>query len=298
MTEYEFRFPDSLRLPPLGPPAELHRQRVTGLIRQAAPDVKDNAAPNAVQKAAGTVCVLGAGPCNDLSLQDLLDQFETVHLVDLDAEVLKQGVQRQKLPPVVFAQQRVQLWGHQDLVGIDQALREGNADPLPQFDAAGLMEQARGFTWEDLPRPVDVIASTCLISQLISHVVETLGEAHPQFVTLVQTIRKRHIELMLDHLRPGGRGVLIFDFLSSGTLPELVRLSGDPLKKVLSAAIDRGNFFHGLNPQVIYHLFETEFPDQLNGFWLSPPWVWNAEARCYAVTAFVFEKKSRSTGDT
>lgn len=285
MTEYQFKFPDSLQLPPPGPPEELHRRQVTRLIRQAAPSPS------------GTLCVLGAGPCNDLSLVDLLSVFETVQLVDIDADMLEQGVQRQKLPPVILAQQRLQLCGGQDLVGIHQPLLESGAGASSQFDGTGFIEQARAAVWEAVPRAVDVIASTCLISQLISHVVETLGEAHPQFVPLVQTIRRRHIELMLDHLRPGGRGVLIFDFLSSETLPELVRLSGEPLKKVLSAAIDRGNFFHGLNPQILYHLFEKEFQDQLNGFWLSPPWVWNAEARCYAVTAFVFEKKSQSTGE-
>ena len=43
----------------------------------------------------GRLCVLGAGNCNDLDLAALLRAHREVHLVDLDAEALAQGVERQ-----------------------------------------------------------------------------------------------------------------------------------------------------------------------------------------------------------
>src|SRR5690349_5752462 len=41
------------------------------------------------------LCVLGAGNCNDLDLAALLAVHREVHLVDLDAEALAHGVERQ-----------------------------------------------------------------------------------------------------------------------------------------------------------------------------------------------------------
>src|SRR5438105_5063893 len=48
----------------------------------------------------GRLCVLGAGNCNDLDLQWLIDAYREVHLVDLDPAALEGAIRRQKVPLV------------------------------------------------------------------------------------------------------------------------------------------------------------------------------------------------------
>src|SRR4051794_13265654 len=80
-----------------------HRAQVTQLLREAARDLP---APR-------RLCVLGAGNCNDLALGMLLDSYDEVHLVDLDADALAAGVNRQG----PSARQRLKLHGRMDVTG-------------------------------------------------------------------------------------------------------------------------------------------------------------------------------------
>src|SRR3712207_5062684 len=43
----------------------------------------------------GRLCVLGAGNCNDLHLPTLLERFDELHLVDIDAAAIANAVKRQ-----------------------------------------------------------------------------------------------------------------------------------------------------------------------------------------------------------
>src|SRR3954469_2227543 len=61
-----------------------HRRRLTALALSAAPVTE------------GTLCVLGAGNCFDLDLSALVDRYQAVHLVDLDAAALDRTVARQE----------------------------------------------------------------------------------------------------------------------------------------------------------------------------------------------------------
>lgn len=45
---------------------------------------------------------------------------------------------------------------------------------------------------EVLPGPFEGVASTCLLSQLIKIVVDTIGENHPQFLEVMQAILLGH----------------------------------------------------------------------------------------------------------
>src|SRR2546423_5823295 len=42
-----------------------------------------------------SICVLGAGNCNDLDLRWLAESYREVHLADLDAQALAAGMRRQ-----------------------------------------------------------------------------------------------------------------------------------------------------------------------------------------------------------
>ena len=63
-----------------------HRAQIQGLIL---PDV------GKVRHGGRSLCVLGAGNCNDVDLKALTEAFEEVHLVDLDAPALEAAVERQ-----------------------------------------------------------------------------------------------------------------------------------------------------------------------------------------------------------
>ena len=80
----------------------------------------------------GSLCVLGAGNCNDLDLIRLASEFQRVTLVDLDREAMEFGV------------------AHQDGPGtIEIVCCDVTSDELP----------AQTF---------DVVASTCLLTQLFA----------------------------------------------------------------------------------------------------------------------------------
>jgi hypothetical protein len=159
-------------------------------------------------------------------------------------------------------------------------------------DLTLLIQAARIANWKPLPKQVDFNASVCFLSQMVMHIVESVGEHHDQFVMLVQAVRFRHLQLMLEQLRPGGIGLLVLDFVSSETLPALHSLTGEELERTLRAAIENNNFFHGLNPQIILQLFEQDLRHQLSGFQFCKPWVWKTAEQAYAVTAVMFQKKS------
>ena len=57
-----------------------HRSVVTELLVRASSSDKSS------------LCVLGAGNCNDLDLQQLQHNFSEIHLVDLDDEAISEGV--------------------------------------------------------------------------------------------------------------------------------------------------------------------------------------------------------------
>lgn len=284
MSDYVFNPAQQWRLPPPGPSPDLHRSQVTNLLLSAGIRVSSNSLQDAP-----TLAILGAGPCHDIDLHRLLDQFESIQLVDLDHHTLQQGVEQQR----VSHHPKLKRLAPFDVTGIDRCLSEFSSLPTgaSKQSIAEMFDRIDEFSWGPVDRELDLIASTCLLSQLISQVVESVGEQHENFVELIQRIRRQHLQLMIDHLRVGGLGVIIFDFVSSDTLSRLPHLTGEPLKRALQAAIDQNNFFHGMNPQVIHHVLFSDFQEQTHNLSATPPWVWNAGARCYGVTAFVFEKR-------
>lgn len=262
-----------------------HRETISTSICQAAENLRsrlDPAAPSDL-----TACILSGGYGTDLSLPLLLNHFSKITLVGKDLALLKTAVALQGIE----GSERLDLMGDLDLTGIGRSL-EIYPQNNRRNDLSDLIRNARTASWNELPLQVDFNASVCFLSQLIMDLIEGVGEHHDQFVTLVQAVRLRHLQLMLEQLRPGGMGLLAFDFVSSDTLPALPSLSGEELERTLFAAIDHNNFFHGLNPQVFLNLFKKDLHDQISASQFSKPWVWKTAERSYAVTAVMFQKKS------
>jgi hypothetical protein len=247
-----------------------HRRQVTDLLLQSP-------APGA------RLCVLGAGNCNDLHLQALAASFRQVVLVDLDDASLAQGV----------ASQRIEVGdgliclGNVDVTGALALVAEWTpATSLSAEDFLSLSAGADVTGWQS-NGGFDVVASTCLLSQLIGSLTHSLTDRHPQFVEAMKALRTGHLRTIAALLKSGGRAILISDVVSSDTCPELLTASNHDAHRIVTQAIQVGNFFTGLNPAVLQGVFKTE--PALVGLFenvaVIRPWLWSCGRRVYAVYA-------------
>lgn len=255
-----------------------HRQRVTDELVRGFPPLTE------------TLCVLGAGNCHDLDLPRLLEVFSEVHLVDLDAGALEAGVARQG----VSDHPAVRLHGGVEVTGVWDRLSEFTPDAPPDEETLNaLVADAWSFAGPDLPGSFGMVASHGLLSQLIEAVVRTVGENHPRFLEMLDTVRGRHLRLLAELTRPGGYGLLVTDIVSSETAPNLPTLSDEALPDTLKQMVEARNFFHGLNPFVLATLYQDDprLAPEIQASQLLRPWRWHACGRVYAVTGIKFQRR-------
>ena len=234
---------------------------------------------------ASSLCVLGAGFCNDLDLNQLTRAFEKVALVDIRPQDVQVGLHQQG----VVDNKSIEVLPATDVTGVHEILNQYKEAPADSL-LDSVFDMARKDI-ESLSTQYDSVASTCLLSQLLNHATECIGDGNPRFVELLQLIRQRHIQLMLRLLKPGGTGFLFSDFVSSVSLPELFTTTD--LKETVSQAIKERNFLHGLNPGMIVASFEQEdIKRVLKSVKVTDPWRWVLPERIYACTAVIFEKNS------
>jgi len=264
----------------------------------------------------GRLCVLGAGNSNDLDLPLLADTFAEIHLVDLDAAALLSGLSRQEMlyadgeprqavtglpveqgphlreefAAVLTPDRRAQIrcYGYTDLSGIVSRLaawRQGETPTAETVDAC--LEAARAYRPPLAPQSFDVVASTCLLTQLIDSVAMSLGAGHPRFMELMLAVRDRHLRMLVELLAPGGLGILFTDIVSSDTAPALLTAPPDYFSVLTSRLVDAGNFFTGANPRVLQHWFtnDIEVGPLVERVQLVRPWQWRVGPRAYAVCA-------------
>jgi len=260
---------------------EGHRHLVTGMLLGMVPEH------------GGKLLVLGAGPCNDLGLAELSRRWGQVDLVDLKPEVVRQGMAAQQ----VAAAANLRVIG-MDLVS-GRAVEEEGADSSPGASevqqpeiGAQRLRAIANCQWEGLDRDYDAVVSTCLLSQLVLKVVEELGAEHALFVKVIQALRRRHLQLMAQAIKPGGTGLLLADFVSTDTLPQLWEVQPEQLPQLLGQALKASNFFHGMNPGMILQAArqDPELRDWISQVELSNPWVWGAGEKAYAVVAIKFTR--------
>lgn len=260
-----------------------HRQRVTGLLLEACRAATDR------------LGVLGAGNCNDLELRLLLEHFAEIHLADADPQALSFAIQQQRLA----ASDRLHINHGQDLTGILDSLADLGS---PVNDREGpVYELLARLRRPPVPLPtrdLDVVASTCVLSQLIDAVSLALGRSEPLLHELALEVRNQHIGLMLSVLRPGGRGVLISDFVSSDSCAELSRVSLEELPSRARHWIECQNFFSGTNPFAAkrYLMEACALPVCRERVEVIRPWKWSLGRRMYAVSAVRFERADGHCG--
>ena len=68
--------------------------------------------------------------------------------------------------------------------------------PITDADLAACQEVPLQTIPQTLPGPFDLVASTCLLSQLIFGIVRTAGAEHPRFIEAVQATRLGHLRLL------------------------------------------------------------------------------------------------------
>jgi hypothetical protein len=253
-----------------------HRRRLTEILRVTGGGRQ------------GRLCVLGAGNCNDMDLAQLAAGFREVHLVDLDEGALRDGTERQSLAGTP----RIWIHGRVDVTGSLHALAECSATAPPTCEA---LRQWIERLWQLPPLPLpgasDVVASICLLTQLVDAIVMAIGSRHPMFTDCVVAVRAQHLNVLLDLTVPGGKIVLVTDFVSSVTAPSLLELAEESLPQAAAEWIRERNFFTGANPYALAaRLREDPFRSRVKNVTMLPPWRWDFPDRAYAVTAIVAER--------
>ncbi len=234
----------------------------------------------------GELCVWGAGPCNDLDLDTLRRHFRHITLVDMDSATLNAALRVRQLDQ----SDQITAVGGLDLSGVhslvDQYRNHSDKDLLHRIQRTASQHEL------DLPDQFDVLISTCLLSQIFVRLVRALEDQAREMVETLQIVRRRHLELMLRHTRPGGAAILVTDVTSSDALPELLEPNPD-VDQLLRDKIFHGNHFHGLNPLSIDQTIRSEpsLNSRIDSFQVSRPWIWNATARSYCCLAFLMNTR-------
>ena len=262
---------------------ESHRHFTTATIGEAKKYLPINCK-------APTLAVLGAGNGNDLELQKVAESFSKIHLFDFDPAALEHLKTQQLNQPSVS--EKTVIEPPVDLSGISKELENLPAE-LTEPEVLQLANRAREPN-DVLPgRQFDVVVSTCLTTQLLDSVVNSIGDDSPFKHLMMIAIRDGHLKLMDNLIRPGGAGVLITYFVSSDTLPELQNVeTSQSVLDLARKAIDQRNFFTGANPWAIKDAIgQLIVEDPFEPWSIAPPWRWEiGKARSYLVTAISFSK--------
>jgi hypothetical protein len=216
----------------------------------------------AVGKSGLRLCVLGAGNCNDLDVAKLAAFYRSITLVDLDAESLDRAVGRQSKAVRASLEVRAPV----DVAMPDAVDRIGG-----------------GY---------DVVCSASVLSQLIDAAVRH-GVGAASIVDDVRSVRAAHLAIMLELMRPSGRGLLVTEMVSSDTAPQIARTPRDQLPQLMAQLAAERNFFTGLNPFALEQLLKTDaaLAPRISRTAFHPPWLWRlGQVRSYLAYALSFQR--------
>ena len=249
----------------------LHRQRTTDLIVSAA-----GAGPR-------SLCVLGAGNCNDLDLRRLLGTFAHVDLIDLDLDAMRAGVRRQAVPDERIGMRR------DDLSGVADRLRRwSEAPPTNDEIDRWLLEL------EDDPPPVmadrvtaDVAVSAGLLSQMTGMTTRILGLDHPRAVEVALALRDAHLRHLVRLVASPGAGLVITDIASPSMLD---RVDASHLAALTDRLVRSGQVTTGTNPLGI-ETFLRAVGENVSDVRRHDPWTWRVTAtKSQLVVAISFRR--------
>jgi len=236
------------------------------------------------------LCVLGAGNAYDLELEQLLTQFAEVHLVDIDAAAVARARERVPEGP------RARLFAHAplDLSGMFHDIeRWGRMQVTPQELMAAPAAGAKRIA-AALPGPFDVVASTCLLTQLQLSLLQLLGDTHQLFVALREFLTLTHLRTLAALTKPGGRALLVTDLCEANVFPPGRPRGEADLGPLMTELVAKGHVIHSSHPELIRVTLDDDpvlkrcFGDAQ----LSPPWLWqNGPSRRFLVYALTMPRK-------
>jgi hypothetical protein len=108
------------------------------------------------------------------------------------------------------------------------------------------------------------------------------------------------MEQLVQSLRPGGYGLMVVDFVSTETLPELLLVKDDDddktarIEQLAEKAEQSGNFFHGTKRQAVVQALQSSsrFENLVEHVQLGPPWKWTLKKqKQYIVYSVLFRRK-------
>jgi hypothetical protein len=223
-----------------------------------------------------------------LELPQLASRFREILLVDLDGEAVDSGV-------------RAQLG---DAAAGVRHLAGDVTNAYPIFDdlihGRSRIDERIDELRRQLARPpllvaaeekFDCVLSACVLSQLIDAVGMAAGQTDPRYLELVLATRRQHLAAMLGLLAPGGTLILLTDFVSSVTCPDLSAIPDGQLPLYAATQIAAGNFFTGLKPQAVSQALSQLLPAGCSPALVLPPWKWDLGPRLYLVTAHIARLK-------
>ncbi len=246
-------------------PSAGHRAQVTHLLREASREI---ASPR-------RLCILGAGNCNDLALGMLLDAFDEVHLVDLDADALAAGIARQA-PSAV---KRINSHGRMDVTGcLTQLAQDINPASVDDARIVEWIQRIKNLPPFPQPSPFHVVVSLGMLTQIAECALMLVGGPdRPRGNELLFALRNHHLRKLLEMTRPGGVAFLVTDVVSSFTFPNLPLLDDADLPNALYQQVAMKNFFTGANPYALDALMRSEpaLQRRVASTEMLAPWRWN-----------------------
>ena len=246
------------------------------------------------RKPGGTMAVLGAGNGNDLDLQAWAKHYSKIHLFDFDPNALAFLEEKQLQEPA--AKSKFAVEPAVDLSGIAKILSQltaANSGSITEPFVAELSNKARDPQTVLPGQQFDWVVSSCMLTQLLGSVLESFGDTSPWKNPMMIAVRDGHLKLMSRMLKPNGVGLLITDFVSSDTLPELKQAeTKEEVLQLSQQAIEQKNFFTGTNPFSIKESLKRMLVETPSRPWtIEPPWRWQIGAdRFYLATAIGFSK--------
>ena len=255
-----------------------HRARFSAALLSCAP-------PNG-----GRLCILGAGKCNDVDLEQLSAAFSEVHLVDIDPPAIASAVARQT--PAVRAHLRLHV--PVDLSGLSsKRLSKWQRKPPSRAELDAFEATTRAAILTRLPGPFDVVASACLLTQLSFSLRQSLGERHPALAAIRMSLMAMHLRTLVALTKPGGRCLFVCDAVSSTSYPLHELPPEQDLNEVLRAAVDSGAGYFAANPKLIRDTLrhDPELAELAGDAEQLAPWLWTGPvARTYLVYALRFAR--------
>lgn len=220
----------------------------------------------------GQLCVLGAGNCNDLDLPRLLNAFEKITLVDIDAAALEAAVRRQQ----VAGHERLDLRGGVDLTGVSARMGDWPTRPPTAEQVEQCLRAVATSPRPEIGGPFDVILSPCILSQICLYATDALGRGHPRTPDLRREIRQQHLRQMVEWLAPGGTGILVIDLAQAAKVGSLLQTHADRLSEVASRTVGAAKHFPGLDPKTLRAelIEEPLLRGMVSDVRQTPPWVW------------------------